>query len=55
MSNGFDKEIADIPTEVEVEVVADIPDTNEVEEGVASTSQRPQRNRVSPIRLQDFE
>ncbi|KAI5411740.1 hypothetical protein KIW84_056710 [Lathyrus oleraceus] len=43
--------IADIP----VEVIGDIPDTIKVEKGMASTSQRPQRNKVRPLRLQDYE
>ncbi|KAI5415903.1 hypothetical protein KIW84_041077 [Lathyrus oleraceus] len=43
--------ISDIP----VKVAADIPDTIEVEEGMANTSQRPQITRVRPIRLQDHE
>ena len=59
MSSDFDREtdevevegIAENPVEVEVEAVADIP----VEEVVAETSQRPQRNRVPPKRLHDYE
>ena len=35
--------------------VADIPDTVKVEEVVAETSQRPQRNRVLPTRLHDYK
>lgn len=41
--------------EVKIEVVADVPDTVKVEKGVANTSQRPQRTRVLPARLQDCE
>lgn len=51
MSYGIDKET----DEVKFEAIADILDTFEVEEGVASTSQRPQRTRVLPERLQDYE
>lgn len=51
ISYGVNEEI----DEVEVEVVVDIPEIVEVKEGVASTSQRPQRARVLPARLQDCE
>lgn len=47
ISYGVDEET----DEVQVEVVANIPDTSEVEEGMASTSERPQRIRVLPTRL----
>ena len=51
MSYGADEETG----EVEVETVTDILDTVEVEEGVGSTSQRPQRTRLHLERLQDCE
>ena len=41
MSQDFDEASND----VEVEAVPDMPDTVEVEDGVAITSQRPQRTR----------
>ena len=37
------------------EAVSNTLVTVEVEEAVAETSQRPQRNRVLPIRLHDYE
>ena len=55
---GNDVEVEDIvdpPVEEEVEAVADILDIVEVEENVAGTSQRPQRTRVLPTRLHDYE
>lgn len=39
----------------EFEATTDIPDTFEVEDGVANTIKIPQRNRVLPTRLQDCE
>ncbi|KAI5394794.1 hypothetical protein KIW84_061418 [Lathyrus oleraceus] len=51
MSYGIDKET----DELKVEAVVDIPDTIEVEEGVASIGQIPHRTRVLPVRLQDYE
>ena len=56
MSYDFDEasndveveDIVDIPVEVE-------PDTFEDEKVIASTSQRPQRTRARPARLQDYE
>ncbi|KAI5412141.1 hypothetical protein KIW84_056990 [Lathyrus oleraceus] len=59
MSYDFDEASNDVKVEdiinisVEVEVAADMPDTVEVEDGIASTSQRPQRTILHPIRLQD--
>ncbi|XP_050916662.1 uncharacterized protein LOC127131803 [Lathyrus oleraceus] len=61
MSYDFDEasndvkveDIIDIP--VEVEVVADIPDTVKVGEVMTSTSQKPQRTQVRLVRLQDYE
>ncbi|XP_050875176.1 uncharacterized protein LOC127078793 [Lathyrus oleraceus] len=47
------KDIVNIP--VEVRVVDDIPDIVEVKNGVSSTSQRPQRTRARPTRLQDYK
>ena len=49
MSFDFDEET----DEVVIEGIVENP--VEVEEGVASTNQRPQRTRVRPIRLQDYE
>ncbi|XP_058782680.1 uncharacterized protein LOC131657233 [Vicia villosa] len=40
---------------VEVEGFSNIPDRVEVEEGVAATSQRPQRTRILPSILKDYE
>lgn len=51
-----DVEVGDIiDIIVEVEVVVDMPDKVEVEDSVASTSQRSQRTRSRPTRLQDYE
>lgn len=56
MSYDFEEASNDIEVEdivnilIEVEAVADMPNTVEVEDGVAS--QRPQRTRVCPTRLQ---
>ena len=47
------EDIIDIP--VEVEGIADMLDIIKVEDGVGSTRQRPQRTRVRPTRLQDYE
>ena len=63
MSSDVDEEtdevevegIVENPVEVEEEAVADTPVTVEVEEVMAETSQRPQRNRVLPTRLHDYE
>lgn len=51
MSYGTNEETG----EVKFGVVADILDIIEVEEGVTNTSQRHQRTRVLPTRLQDCE
>lgn len=51
MSYGINEET----DEVKVETVDDIPDTVKVEQGQASTIQRPQRTRVLQTRLQDYE
>lgn len=61
MSYDFDEvsnnvEVEDIiDISVKVEVVTDMPDTVEVEDGVSSTSQKPQRTRARPTILQDYE
>ncbi|KAI5405338.1 hypothetical protein KIW84_052203 [Lathyrus oleraceus] len=61
MSYYFDEESNDVEVEdifdirVEVEAIADMTDTVEVEDGVASTSQRPQITRSLPTRLQDYK
>ncbi|KAI5394711.1 hypothetical protein KIW84_061367 [Lathyrus oleraceus] len=52
-SNVEVKDIVDIL--VEVEAATDMPDIVEVEDCVTSTSQRAQRTRVHPVRLQDYE
>ncbi|XP_058784535.1 uncharacterized protein LOC131659343 [Vicia villosa] len=61
MSSDFEEATAEFEvsaifdTPVEVEAVSNILDTAKVEEGVAATSQRPQRTRILPARLQDYE
>ena len=63
MNFDFDEETNEVevegivknPVEVEEEAVADTPVTVEVEEVVDETSQRPQRNRVLPTKLHDYE
>ncbi|KAI5401720.1 hypothetical protein KIW84_066260 [Lathyrus oleraceus] len=53
-SNNVEVEdIINIP--VKFVVVSDMLETEEVKDGVASTSQRPQRTRDRPVRLQDYE
>ena len=47
--------IIENPIEFEEEAVDNIPNTVEVEEDMAETSQRPQRNRVLPTILHDYE
>ncbi|KAI5413406.1 Phosphatidylinositol/phosphatidylcholine transfer protein sfh6, variant 2 [Lathyrus oleraceus] len=61
MSYDFDKASNNVELEdiidilVKVEATANISDTFEIEDSVTSTSQRPQRTRVLPVRLQDYE
>jgi hypothetical protein len=51
-----DVEVEDIvDIQFKVEVVTDMPDIIKVEDSVTSTSQRPQRTRSHPTRLQDYE
>ncbi|XP_058746106.1 uncharacterized protein LOC131618977 [Vicia villosa] len=61
MSSNFNEETTEVEVDeifktlVEVEAVANTHDTVEVKEGVADTSQRPQRTRILPARLQEYE
>ncbi|KAI5447187.1 hypothetical protein KIW84_014876 [Lathyrus oleraceus] len=61
MSCDFKEESNDVEVEeivdisVKVDVITNMPDTVEVEDGIASTSKWPQRTRSHSAKLQDYE